>query len=94
MNFETTIPSQHCTHCGKWSGASAILLGQPIDHLCACPSVERRENRKAEPLDADHARIGELLLAYGSACAAYHAGPEVTRAYQACMAEIERQFKC
>lgn len=54
--------------------------------------VERRENRKAEPLDAAHARIGELLLAYGSACAAYHFGPEVTAAYQVCMAEIAKQM--
>lgn len=57
--------------------------------------IERRENRgEGAPLDAAHSRIGELIRAYGSQCAAYHSGPQVTRAYQACMAEIERQFKC
>lgn len=57
--------------------------------------TERREHRKPD-LDADHARIGKLILEYGSACAAYHFGPQVQAAYHACMDEIARQMgeKC
>lgn len=54
--------------------------------------VERRENRKAEPLDADQAKIEMLILNYGAQCAAFHFGPQVTEAYQACMAEWKRQM--
>lgn len=25
-----------CNRCGKWCGASAVLPGQPTDHLCMC----------------------------------------------------------
>lgn len=55
-------------------------------------AVIDRDQQQVAPLDAAHARIAQLILNYGSACAAYHFGSQVTRAYQACMAEIEKQL--
>ena len=54
--------------------------------------VERRENRAEPSLEEVMALIGELIRSYGSQCAAYHSGPQVTRAYQACMAEIQKHL--
>lgn len=55
-------------------------------------AVIDRDQQQSAPLDAAHARISQLILNYGSACAAYHSGPVVTRAYQACMAEFKKQL--
>lgn len=56
-------------------------------------AVIDRGQQQSAPLDAAHARIAQLILNYGSACAAYHFGPEVTAAFRTCMAEIEKQLE-
>lgn len=78
-----------CGLCKSGAGSVSPAPGQPKpEHSC------RRESGESAPLDAAHARIGELIREYGAACAAFHFGSHVTAAYQACMAEIERQYKC